>query len=84
MVSHANGLASSNGPGGTESAGRVLDVLLRFLDAPDTLGISQLAREMGVSKSVIHRAFKTLSARNLVQFDTSTRQYRLGDRKSVV
>jgi DNA-binding IclR family transcriptional regulator len=63
---------------GTESAGRVVDVLLKFLNGADALGVSELARDMGVSKAVVHRALKTLSTRDLVQFDAASRQYRLG------
>lgn len=70
--------AVRGGTTATESAGRVVDVLLRFLNESDTLGVSQLAREMGVSKAVVHRALATLSSRQLVQFDPPTRQYKLG------
>jgi len=70
--------AARDGSSGTESAGRVADVLLRFLNGAETLGVSQLARDMAVSKAVVHRVLKTLSTRDLVQFDAPTRQYKLG------
>ncbi|MCU1480519.1 MAG: transcriptional regulator, IclR family [Subtercola sp.] len=70
--------AARVGTTATESAGRVVDVLLRFLNGPDTLGVSQLAREMDVSKAVVHRALQTLASRQLLQFDVPSRQYKLG------
>ncbi len=56
---------------GTETAGRVIDVLLLFTDGPDELGVSRIARELGLSKAVVHRILQTLVARGMV---TSTRR----------
>ncbi|MEQ3549771.1 IclR family transcriptional regulator [Pseudonocardia nematodicida] len=70
--------SGSGAAAGTESAGRTLDVLLRFLDGTETLGISELARDMTVSKAVVHRALQTLAGRDMVEFDEATRRYRLG------
>ena len=36
---------------GTEAAARVADVLLAFLQGPRSLGVSALARELGLSKA---------------------------------
>ncbi|MET7318453.1 IclR family transcriptional regulator [Streptomyces thermoviolaceus] len=63
---------------GTETAGRVIDVLLLFTDGPDELGVSQIARELGLSKAVVHRILQTLVARGMVALDQETRLYRLG------
>ncbi|GHJ39229.1 IclR family transcriptional regulator [Streptomyces sp. TS71-3] len=63
---------------GTETAGRVIDVLLLFTDAPDDLGVSWIARELGLSKAVVHRILQTLVARGMVVLDERTRLYRLG------
>jgi DNA-binding IclR family transcriptional regulator len=63
---------------GTEGAGRVADVLLTFLEGPDAVGVSALARELGLSKAVVHRILRTLVERGLVETDALTREYRLG------
>jgi DNA-binding IclR family transcriptional regulator len=63
---------------GTETAGRVIDVLLLFTDGPDELGVSRIARELGLSKAVVHRILQTLVARGMVALDPQTRLYRLG------
>jgi DNA-binding IclR family transcriptional regulator len=63
---------------GTESAGRVLDVLLQFMATDDTLGVSDLARNLGVSKAVVHRALQTLVSRGFVENEPVSRKYRLG------
>jgi DNA-binding IclR family transcriptional regulator len=64
--------------GGTETAGRVIDVLLLFTDAPSTLGVTRIARELGLSKAVVHRILQTLVTRGMVVFDPASREYRLG------
>ena len=63
---------------GTEGAGRVADVLLDFLEGPDSLGVSALARDLGLSKAVVHRILRTLVQRGLLETDAGTREYRLG------
>jgi DNA-binding IclR family transcriptional regulator len=63
---------------GTEAAARVADVLLLFTDGPDLLGVSAVARELGLSKAVVHRILQTLVDRGLVVSRPSTRGYSLG------
>jgi len=63
---------------GTEAAGRVADVLLAFLQGPRSLGVSALARELGLSKAVVHRILQTLVHRGLLTADPDTRDYHLG------
>lgn len=65
-------------PSGTETAGRVIDVLLLFTDGPGELGVSRIARELGLSKAVVHRILQTLVARGMVTLDQQSRLYRLG------
>lgn len=65
-------------PGGTESTGRVADVLLLFVEGPSTLGVSRIARELGLSKAVVHRILQSLVGRDMVAVDPVTREYRLG------
>ncbi|WP_037572839.1 IclR family transcriptional regulator [Phaeacidiphilus oryzae] len=65
-------------PSGTETAGRVIDVLLLFTDGPDELGVSQIARELDLSKAVVHRILQTLTSRGMITLDPESRRYRLG------
>lgn len=64
--------------GGTEGTSRVADVLLLFVDGPSTLGVSRIARELGLSKAVVHRILVSLAGRGMVALDPVTREYRLG------
>lgn len=66
------------GRGGTEGAGRVADVLLAFLNGPHALGVSAIARELDLSKAVVHRILQTLVHRGLLAPDAAQRGYRLG------
>lgn len=50
---------------------------------PD-MGISQLARETGMSKAVVHRIVRTLVARDFFSYDDSTQRYGLGSAALVV
>ena len=63
---------------GTEGAGRVADVLLTFMEGPRSLGVSAIARELDLSKAVVHRILKSLAERGLLTPDASTRGYHLG------
>lgn len=63
---------------GTEAATRVADVLLAFASGPESLGVSEIARRLNLSKTVVYRILQSLVSRNLVMFDESTRTYRLG------
>lgn len=63
---------------GTEGAGRVADVLLTFMEGPRSLGVSAIARELGLAKAVVHRILQTLVQRGLLTADTGTRDYHLG------
>jgi DNA-binding IclR family transcriptional regulator len=63
---------------GTESAARVADVLLLFTDGPPTLGVSRIARELALSKAVVHRILQSLTARGMTAYEQASREYRLG------
>jgi IclR family acetate operon transcriptional repressor len=63
---------------GTEAATRVADVLLMFTKGPATVGVTEIARELGLSKAVVHRILQSLATRSLVRSDATTREYRLG------
>jgi len=62
---------------GTEAAARVADVLLAFLRGPRSLGVSALARDLDLSKAVVHRILQTLVQRGLLTADPGTREYHL-------
>lgn len=58
---------------------RALDVLLLFARTSSrTLGVSEISRELGLSKAVVHRILTTLCSRHLVMVDETTRRYVLG------
>jgi IclR family transcriptional regulator, acetate operon repressor len=63
---------------GTEGAGRVADVLLAFMEGPRSLGVSAVARELDLSKAVVHRILASLVQRGLLSPDPGTRGYHLG------
>jgi IclR family transcriptional regulator, acetate operon repressor len=58
---------------------RALDVLSLFSasDAP-TLGVTEIASELALSKAVVHRLLTTFRARGYVEIDPRTHRYRLG------
>ena len=62
---------------GTESATRVADVLLLFM-RHDSLGVTEIARELDLSKAVVHRILQSLQARALVSSSGGDRTYHLG------
>lgn len=64
--------------GGTESADRVADVLLLLMDATQPLGVTEVATELGMGKSVTHRVLRSLASRSLVEQDPVTSAYQLG------
>lgn len=53
-------------------------VLKAFLAKEDELGVSELARRVGLGKSSVHRLLATLRAEGLVEQDPQTGRYRLG------
>lgn len=60
---------------GTTSATRVADIMLLFLHEPGGIGITDAARELGLSKAVVHRILQSLETRGFVRFDGSSRRY---------
>lgn len=69
---------ATNDRSGTEGAARVADVLTLFTSGPDVLGVSAIARELGLSKAVVHRILRSLASRQLLAADEVSRGYRLG------
>lgn len=58
---------------------RALAVLDLMANSPrGDLGVTEIARELGLSKAVVHRILVTLAARDYLQIDEESRRYRLG------
>lgn len=85
-----NSSAVTGEPGGTPAreAGtgqavatveRAVDVLMRFTETPAmTLGVTEIAQALGISKAAVHRILASLRVRGLIELDESTRRYSLG------
>ncbi|NLJ53301.1 MAG: helix-turn-helix domain-containing protein, partial [Intrasporangiaceae bacterium] len=71
------GNTPANGSSSLRSVGTALDVLECFaLDGE--LGVSDIARRLGVAKSTAHRLLQTLLSRGFVEQDNESGLYRLG------
>jgi IclR family transcriptional regulator, pca regulon regulatory protein len=64
----------------SQSLERGLAVLCMFTPDRPALGISELARELALTRSTTHRYVATLAALGFLDHDASTRKYRLGPR----
>jgi IclR family transcriptional regulator, acetate operon repressor len=67
--------------GGSPTSGlmRAFSVINFIVDrAPDTAGISAIAREVNLPKSVTHRILKELAAVKFLNFEEDSKQYSLG------
>ena len=64
----------------SQSLERGLAILSAFRSGRPLLGVSDLAREVGLSRSTTHRYIATLAALGYLQQDQATRKYRLGPR----
>ena len=57
---------------------RAADVLFLFARSPSSLGVTEISKELGVSKAVVHRILTSLRERDLLTTDPETRRYALG------
>ena len=82
-----SGLASGGEPAQGGAAGRdpllgsvrtAARVLRAFTGMDADLGVSDVARRLGISKSTAHRVLATLAAERLLEHDPQTGRYRLG------
>ena len=64
-------------PGGLKSVLMTLDLLDCFMTS-DELGVSDIARRLGVAKSSAHRMLTTLVSRGMAEKNPETGRYRLG------
>ncbi|WP_020573151.1 IclR family transcriptional regulator [Actinopolymorpha alba] len=76
-VPNAGTTAPRRDSGVLQTADRALQVLLAFRDRPEW-GVTELARELALDKSVTQRLLATLARRGFVLADPETRRYRLG------
>jgi IclR family pca regulon transcriptional regulator len=64
----------------SQSLERGLAILSAFRSGRPLLGISELGREVGLSRSTTHRYVSTLASLGYLQQDPATKRYRLGPR----
>ena len=66
--------------GFSQSLERGLGILAAFTPTQPSLGVSELARAVGLSRSTTHRYMSTLTRLGYLQQDPASRRYRLGPR----
>jgi len=66
--------------GFSQSLERGLAILHTFTPHRPTLGITEIARDLGLTRSTTHRYVATLAGLGYLQQDPATRKYRLGAR----
>jgi IclR family acetate operon transcriptional repressor len=64
----------------TDGAERVVTVLDALAAAPEGLGVSEIARALGVHRSTASRLLGTLASNGMVERDAATHRFRLGAR----
>ena len=57
---------------------RAVEVLFLFARSSGTLGVTEISRQLGVSKAVVHRILASLCERSLLVADPRSRRYGLG------
>lgn len=57
---------------------RALSILRLFSRQRPEIGITELSRELGLSKSIVHRLLRTLEQHQFVERNPETRRYRVG------
>jgi hypothetical protein len=71
---------ASSDPGISQSLERGLAILSVFTHDRAALGVSELARELSLTRSTTHRYVATLARLGYLHKDNLTRKYRLGPR----
>ena len=72
--------SAPTGSGQSQSLERGLAILSAFKPATPELGISELARVLGLTRSTSHRYVATLARLGYLQQNPQSRKYRLGPR----
>lgn len=57
---------------------RAADILSLFGRSGPTLGVTEIAHELGLSKAVVHRALNTFRQKGFLEIDDETHRYSLG------
>lgn len=71
--------ARSSAQGSSSALERGADVLLLFANSGEpSLGVTQIAHHLGLSKAVVHRILSALRNKGLVELDEASRRYSLG------
>lgn len=68
-------MSTTEGLSSVRNAARLLKV---FLSREESIGVSDLARRLGLAKSTVHRLLTTLATEGLIEQDPTTGGYRLG------
>ena len=66
------------GSAGNKATSRVLMVLMHVARAEGSYGVSELSRDLGMTKNMVYRALTTLARHGFVIRDQSGRRYQLG------
>ena len=61
-----------------QATSRVLAVLTAFVGRNEARGVSEIARQLGMNKNMVHRALATLAAHGYIMRDGSGGRYQLG------
>src|SRR5664279_6063543 len=72
--------APGSGSTYSQSLERGLAILSAFRSGRPLLGVSELGRDIGLSRSTTHRYVATLASLGYLQQDAATKKYRLGPR----
>lgn len=79
MAEPSTHLEPDGGPPSVGAVDRAVDVLLLFgRSLQPSLGVTEIAQELGMPKSGVHRVLNTLRRRRLVTYDPDSRKYALG------
>ena len=70
--------AVSNDPGRSAGLRRGLEILCLFSEERPEWGITEIAHQMNLHKSLIHRSIKTLEEMGFLRRDPSSRRYLMG------
>ena len=73
-----NGVPDHHDFGGNRATARMLLILSQFGHDTGSHGVSELSRELGMTKNMIHRALKTLTRNGYLVRDESGTRYQLG------
>lgn len=72
-------MATDSGAKTITTVERATDVLTLFTRKPQpTLGVTEIAQELGLSKAAVHRLLTTLATKGYIRVDQESRRYALG------